>query len=103
MSGGQRSKGKKRKGRRPPPRNNREARALTRHTADSKPHYQRPTKRCPFSSKLKYGDEAHATAAIERAAALKSLGLHKGKVPVRAYVCPDCNSWHITSMRNWNE
>lgn len=43
--------------------------------------------------KTKYKDAKQARGAIKRI----TLALNTGKKPVRAYHCPDCNYYHITS------
>lgn len=60
---------------------------------------RKPRKRCQFTGKEKFGDKAEAEAAIAEAARLKAAGVHRGKVPVRAYGCPDCGAMHLTSLK----
>ena len=48
---------------------------------------------CARTKKRQYESERAAQAAIDRAAR------HAGKVPVRHYVCPYCQLWHLTSMQ----
>lgn len=46
--------------------------------------------------KVRFVDEATAEAYIKK---LNSGGSRRSVVPVRAYLCPECMVWHITSRR----
>jgi hypothetical protein len=49
--------------------------------------------------KTRYRDELAALFAIDRIA---NKGRDTGVRPVRAYRCPNCRAWHITSQPNNN-
>lgn len=52
-------------------------------------------KPCP-SKKTAYRDEIAAKLAM---ATIRHHGATRAKTPRKAYRCPDCNSWHLTSQR----
>jgi hypothetical protein len=53
-------------------------------------HRATPKTRCETTGKTKYGSKGQAlSATLNRAI--------KGGKPLRAYKCPDCNTWHMTS------
>lgn len=61
----------------------------------NKPPWQPPGKR-KVCTKTKYRDSIGAMMAAA------NIGAHgrdiNGKMPWRAYRCPDCNGWHLTSQ-----
>lgn len=40
-----------------------------------------------------------ASAAASELALIARYGDNGGRIPIRAYACPDCGGWHLTS---WN-
>jgi len=53
--------------------------------------------KCPETGKTAYVDEATAMRAIERAWTSPNWVNRHGRMPTRAYQCPDCGWWHMTS------
>jgi hypothetical protein len=51
---------------------------------------------CP-SGKVRYRDRVAALLAM--ASAHRSDGSRRAKIEKRAYPCPDCHGWHLTSRR----
>jgi hypothetical protein len=51
-------------------------------------------KTCGIGAKRRFPDRASAIASLH------TLKSHSGrdKVPARAYQCPECNGWHLTSQ-----
>lgn len=47
-------------------------------------------------TKKSYKDAKHARNAIKRI----TRAPNEGKKPIRAYLCPECNKYHITSKPN---
>ncbi|WP_433337038.1 hypothetical protein [Spirillospora sp. CA-294931] len=59
-----------------------------------RPH--RPRTRCP-SGKVRFKDRIAATLAL---ATIQRQGRpDRDKMEARAYRCPDCAGWHLTSSR----
>lgn len=46
--------------------------------------------------KRKYRDKIAAELAL---AGIQHAGAARAKTPQRAYRCPDCGSWHLTSRK----
>jgi hypothetical protein len=44
--------------------------------------------------KRRYHDHAQAIRVLH----LLASRSERGKIPTRAYYCPDCNGWHLTSQ-----
>lgn len=44
--------------------------------------------------KVRFADEAEALATLGH---IRRYGSRKGKKPIRAYECPGCLGWHLTS------
>lgn len=45
--------------------------------------------------KVAYGDQVAAQSALR---SIQSVGEVREKVPIRAYYCPRCGFWHLTSQ-----
>lgn len=58
--------------------------------------------RCPETGKHRYGSERLALAKLEAIQSDPTPGADDYR-PVRAYLCPACNKWHLTSMPEWVE
>lgn len=41
--------------------------------------------------------------AQQHLAWIKKKSISARKLPNRAYKCPDCGQYHLTSLKNWNE
>ena len=54
----------------------------------------RSKKRCEHSGKVRFRDEKSAKMSMSNA---RRLNPDSAKQPVRAYLCPDCMGWHLTS------
>lgn len=53
---------------------------------------KKPRPKCPVSGKVAFQTEVDAKGA------LAAISRHaREKHPVRAYRCPDCSLWHLTS------
>lgn len=55
--------------------------------------------RCPVTGKSAYADEQTAMQWVERAWTDPNWENRHGQMPTRAYLCPDCGWWHLTSKR----
>jgi len=53
--------------------------------------------RCPASGKIAYVTEERVMKAIEGAWVSGRWENHHGQMASRAYLCPDCGWWHMTS------
>lgn len=51
------------------------------------------TKRCDRTGKVAYRDEHSGNRAIQNISNISKRDL----VPIRAYLCPFCKHWHLTS------
>ena len=64
-------------------------------------HARRNLTRCPEGGKRRFRDQAeavdalHSAVAARRAAILDGLASTRGEC--RAYLCPSCRGWHLTS------
>lgn len=58
---------------------------------------QKVSKRC---GKVRYRDRIAALLAL--ASAQHADGSKRPKVEARAYRCPDCRGWHLTSRKTWH-
>lgn len=50
--------------------------------------------------KYKYRDEIAAKLALARIA--RQDKTYRSKIECRAYKCPSCHKWHLTSMEKYN-
>ncbi|MDN5914616.1 MAG: hypothetical protein L0I76_05830 [Pseudonocardia sp.] len=48
--------------------------------------------------KRRYEDRIAADLSL---ALIRRHGRVRGKDPVRSYLCPSCDGWHLTSRRTW--
>lgn len=51
--------------------------------------------KCPRTGKARFADESSATRAVRDIAVIAD---NRDKKPVRAYQCPFCHGWHLTSQ-----
>lgn len=52
---------------------------------------------CRKTGKTRYRDEIAAKIAL--ASAQHADGSRRAKIETRAYRCPDCKGWHLTSQK----
>lgn len=61
--------------------------------------------RCPRSGKLRYRDQPEAINALHHAVTARHRaevdGVETGHRECRAYACPACRGWHLTSQAVW--
>lgn len=57
---------------------------------------------CPVTGKARFGERRDARQALERAAHLRAIAALDGRESAaqmrRAYRCPFCDGWHLTSQ-----
>lgn len=62
---------------------------------------------CPTSRKIRYRDHQQASDALSSARWRRRLdeldGIESKRNETRAYKCPDCSGWHVTSIAAWVE
>jgi len=60
---------------------------------------------CGHSGKRRYRERKDAKAEVERARHLRARAELDGRVSTltvcRAYRCPSCRGWHVTSLPTW--
>ncbi|MCA9137245.1 MAG: hypothetical protein KDB00_10810 [Planctomycetales bacterium] len=58
--------------------------------------------KCDATGKTRFPDRNAATNAL-RAIRLHGALHGGGKIPVRSYLCPVCNGYHLTSRQDWHD
>jgi hypothetical protein len=64
---------------------------------------QSPWPDCPTPDKVRYRSESAARGALRTLADPHSRAAGAPKLPHRAYPCPGCYGWHLTSMKSMEE
>ena len=83
---------------------------MARHTHPEpvRPARRRRTRRaqdiptCVSSGKRRYRDKKSALQVLRTAVATAALNPDSRRREQRAYKCPDCRGWHLTSRPAWS-
>ena len=68
-------------------------------------HHNPKLARCPKAGKRRFRDQHEAVRALHRAAVARQYAAadesETNRHECRAYRCPSCRGWHLTSQPTW--